>query len=514
MRLVTIFENVCDRLRSLFAHAGAALLVPVILLVWRLILESPADPDLFARIGMGRLVEKLGAVPLQDPFAFTAKLPIWIDHEWFSGVIFYEIVSRFGDAGLVLLKLMAAVWTCLLLTRASLLYTPHALGRTLWVSICALDASFLWVSTIRCQIFTYFFIAITYYGFVQYRVNSIGRYLLLIPLTSVALVNMHGGYALQVVALWLLSAASLVQGKRWKLLAVVAMLSSLAPALTPYGFETFSNYLVHAVTMERASIPEWAPLYRDIVPFVRTLLIVVPLLTGIVLALRNRHRDLTALVLLGFSFYCGFSHVRFVGFAMLTALVFGPAYFGRTLELLRDKLGSRLMRVERSFAAVSAFLLSVMVVQIVEAATRTESWRLNVREYPVQALEWLRNSGGSGKLLVDFNNGSFALWRLYPRFLISMDGRYEEVYTNQSLQEVAAALSPHTPEGLKALQKIAPTHILFQESPLARKAQASLSPEWRQVYHDEKYSIYTTDLTQPAAKLPTVTEPDLWAPLF
>jgi hypothetical protein len=514
MRFVAKFENVCDRLRGFFSSSGAILTISLVLIVWRLVHESPADPDLFARVGMGRLVASLGAVPLDDPFAFTEKLPMWIDHEWLSGVVFYQLVSHGGDAALILFKLFIAAWTCLLVVRASLLYAPRTAGHALWVAVCILEASFLWGSTLRCQVFTYFFIALTYYGFAQYRVNSIGRYLALIPIASVALVNMHGGYALEMMTLCLLTAGSFIQGKRWKLLAQVSMVSILAPAFTPYGFEAFVRYLGHALTMERPTITEWLPLYRDTAALVRIVLIALPLLAGVGITLRRKERDLTALLLLSFSFYCGFTHIRFLGFAMLTAIVFGAQYFDTVVKRARETLGSRMVMIERSFALVGAVMMGLMIVHTAVATSRLETWRLSVRNYPVNALEWLRNSGGSGRLLVDFNHGSFALWRLYPRFLISMDGRYEEVYTDQSVQEAAAALLSHTPEGLAALQKIAPTHILFQDYPLSRKARASLPPEWREVYRDEQYSIYTTNVSPPSADIPTAATSDLWRPLF
>ncbi len=508
------FERKCDRLRQLFSVPAAVLFVPIVVIVWRLIGKSPADPDLFARVGMGRLVEKFGGVTLHDPFAFTEKLPMWIDHEWLSGVVFYHTVSSLGDAGLVFLKLVVAVWTCLLLIRASLLYTPQASARLVWTGICILEASFLWVSTLRCQVFTYFFLALTYYAFVQYRVNAVSRYLVLIPFVSVVLVNMHGGYALELLVLWILTSSSLLQGRRWKLLAVVAALSSFAPAVTPYGFQTFTHYLVHALTMERSHITEWFALYRDPIPFVRTSLITIPLLAGVLITLRKREVDLTALGLLCFSFYCGFKHVRFVGFAMLTATVFGVPYFGRTVELMRARLRSRMLMLERSFALVSAVLVVGMIVQIVSASVQPKSWRLDTRSYPVKALEWLRTSGATGKLLVDFNNGSFALWRLYPRFLISMDGRYEEVYTNQAVADVAAAFSPNTAEGRAALYKLAPTHILYSVSGLSQQQKSALPSEWHEVYRDELYVVYSILADHPTPSTPAQTVDNLWKPLF
>ncbi len=506
----TSFELGCDRLRSFFAQPLVVLWVIGVVLVWKLALSSPADPDLFARVGMGRLVHTLGSVPLQDPFAFTAKLPEWIDHEWLSGVVFYQIAATWGDCGLILLKLVLAIWTAILIVRASRIYWPHVSGRVVWATVCLLEASHLWASTVRCQIFTYFIIALIYYGFVEYRVYGVRRYIALVPCALVALVNMHGGYALTVLLLWLLAGCSFIERKSWQALAVVAAVSMLAPLATPYGFEKFVTYLVHALSMKRPSITEWEPLYHDIGSFIRVAVIAGIIGLGIVLRVRQREWHLTALAVLGFSLYCGVSHIRFVGFAMLTAVVFGAGFFGSVIEAVFERLPRRSALFARMLSLVGLVTLVVMALQVSIAATRKDTWRLDTSSYPVAAFEWLRNSGSSGKLLVDFNNGSFALWRLYPKFLVSIDGRYEEVYTDETFREAGLALRADTPEGSAALKKISPTHILLGRSSDSAATIAALSTEWREVYGDERYSILTTGESGVAMPTPTAKSVDLW----
>jgi hypothetical protein len=511
--IVSKFEGLCDLLRVLFARTSTALVVPVLLLMWRLVLSSQADPDLFARVSMGRLVEKLRSVPLHDPFAFTAKLPMWIDHEWFSGVVFYQIASQWGDAGLIVLKLLISGWTAVLLVRASILYSPRASGRVLWAAICILEASYLWGSTIRCQVFTYFTLALIYYGLAQYRALRVRRYLALIPLASLALVNMHGGYALSLIVLSLMTLCAIIEGKPWRLLFVVTSLSALAPLATPYGFRDFVGYLIRALSMERPTITEWAPLSSDVGGCARVALIVVPLLVGILMAARRSKLDLTALVLLGFSFYCGVSHIRFIGFAMLTAVVFGASYVGDAIELLRRTFGVRTSTIERVSAFACALVVVTMGAQCFIALVQPRTWRLDTSGYPLAAVEWLRESGAAGRLLVDFNNGSLAQWRLYPRFLVSMDGRYEEVYTNETVELVSQAFLPHTSEGAAALRQISPTHILFGVSNEASAAQAALATEWREIYRDERAAIFT-NVESPKAITGAPARFDLWSPMF
>jgi hypothetical protein len=508
------FEKVVDALHELFSRPAAALLVASLILVWRLILSAPADPDLFARVGMGRLVAQLGYVPLQDPFAFTAKLPMWIDHEWLSGVVFYQIARQWGDAGLITLKLIMSAWTAALLVRASMHYSPNVSGRVFWASVCILEASYLWVSTVRCQVFTYFVIALIYYGFVQYRVYRVKRYLLLVPIALIALVNMHGGYALSVVVLWILTMCSVIERKPWRTLMAVSSISLLAPILTPYGFETFVRYLVHALSMPRPAIPEWAPIYRTPSLLVRVIIVMAPVAVGALILGRRRIWDITALSIVAFALYCGISHERFVGFAAITALVFGVRFFSQTVEYLRDVSARRMLVVERAGSLVGAVVVSVALVQSVVAVFLPQTWRLDTKVYPEAALEWLRNSGARGRLLVDFNNGSYAGWRLYPQFLVSLDGRYEEVYSDEAVRDVPLAFAAHTPDGRAALERIAPTHILFINSNEATDAKAALSPKWRQVYQDSRYTIVTLLENHPEPVNSEEKPYELWSSMF
>lgn len=508
------FETICDKLRLIFSRPSMLLLVPVILVLWRLVLQSSADPDLFARVALGRLVEKFGGVLLHDPFSFTEKLPLWIDHEWLSGVIFHYIGTLWGDQGLLILKLLVAVWTCLLSARASEIYAPQAAGRLFFISVCLLEASFIWMSTVRCQIFTYFIISFTYFAFAHYRVNRVYRYLLLIPPACIGLVNMHGGYALEILVLWCLTTASIVGGKSWKILAAVSVSSSVAPVFSPYGFRSFVSYLLHAITMDRPNITEWYALYRFPEPFIHSSLIATLLLLGVMLEGRRKSWNLAAILCLSFSFYCGFAHFRFVGFAMLTAVVFGPTYFGNVLEAARSNLRSWMLMMERSLALVCTGLLTVMFAQIIYAASRRDTWHLNVDTYPVKAIEMLRNSGATGKLLVDFNVGSFALWYLYPRFQVSLDGRYEAVYTNQTVEDVSAAFSPNTPQGLAALRKIAPTHILFHAAYISEEIRAALPSPWREIYRDDQSVVYATTDLPSRPETPSSLNSHQWNPLF
>ena len=516
MPCVFSFEKTCDRLTGILRAPWALFSIPVLVIIWRLILSSPADPDLFARVGMGRLVEKLGAVPLQDPFAFTEKLPMWIDHEWLSGVVFYQIGSYLGDFGLIFLKLALAAWTCVLVVRASQLYAPRSPGQLVWLTICLLDASFLWGSTIRAQVFTYLFLAIMYLGYVEYQVKGRIRYLLLMPIISVAWINMHGGYALGMLTLGILTCISYLERRPWKMLFATTILCSVALFTTPYGFKVFSQYLLHALTMQRPTISEWAPLWSDKDSFLISTALLGSILLGLISRKQTGPRFIGGLAVILFSAYCGYRHIRFSGFFSITAAVFGAGYFGSALDTIKSALGNRSLVMERSLSLAVSIMVTLCGASVANALIKPSSWRLYYSSYPTQALQWLRASGISGpqRLLVDFNNGSFALWRLHPNFLISMDGRYEEVYPDDTVRDASNALLPNTPEGRDALKIINPTHILWRTTADLEQLKSSLPSEWYEIYRDSEYTIVTRTPDHPKPAMPPAQMITIWDPMF
>jgi hypothetical protein len=127
----------------------------------------------------------------------------------------------------------------------------------------------------------------------------------------------------------------------------------------------------------------------------------------------------------------------------------------------------------------------------------------------------MRSHNLQGRLLVDFNNGSFALWCLYPRFKVSMDGRYEETYLPETDQLNAEAFTFGSPEGRRALEILQPTHILVRDTPTDSSSPAeALGDPWRVLYSDTTFTVLgRSDI--PAAEERAANETDdIWQPLF
>ncbi len=462
---------------------------------------------------MGRLVIANNHVPLTDPFAFTPTLPKWIDHEWLSGLIFYVFSQGLGDAGLVLLKLLLMVITvsCIVaLFFQSGSSTPSA---SLWLVLCLLHSSAAWASTIRCQAFTYLFLPLLYLIVQDYRISGRRLFLSLSPILAIAWVNMHGGYTLGVITLIALTFTS----QRGRLLPAVVLGGwCLAPAFTPYGFAVFSKYLVHALHMERPSITEWFPLWSDPSTLAATISLVLPVIIGTFVF--QGPRDLFSLSMIALSGYCAIQHIRFVPFLMLTVAAFGKPYFQAGLGAVGLHLGRLPLKLSRATALGLVLVACTLGASATGKLVSGTAFRFSYTSTPFAAIEWLRASALTGNLLVDFNNGSLALWRLYPRFKISVDGRYEEAYPEQTLLDTQRAFLPDTPEGAKALARLNPNFILLPKQLAPAGFSNTFKAPWRVIYQDSVAAILTRqnlDMAPTTVLHDEATGPqDPWGPLF
>ena len=119
-------------------------------------------------------------------------------------------------------------------------------------------------------------------------------------------------------------------------------------------------------------------------------------------------------------------------------------------------------------------------------------------------MNWLWSSGYEGKLLVNFNEGSFALWRLFPRFRVSVDGRFEEVYEENVVEQTHCALSSKCSRQKNAIEFINPDVILSEKSQFALNASLA----YKRVYADERHEVFVRVGLEPVNGPGEIT--DLW----
>lgn len=454
------------------------------------------DPDLFWHLANGRLIFSSHAIPRTDPFSFTMYGKEWICHEWLSDVAMYIVYDWFGPAVLAIAG-GAVVAASFGLVAARCPTSPFI------AAFCTLLAAFasapLWGT--RPQMISLLLASLT-----LYIAEGRGPLWILVPLGALW-ANLHGGFFLGtvIVGVFAVGAAIDVLRKKdraggWKavtapVLATIGMAAS--PLLSPYGirllvypFETLFSPAM------REYIIEWFSPDFHKVAFQPLALLLLALMAS--LALSKKRPSSTHLLLLLGTTYAALSSGRHVPlFAIVAAPVLsgqlanlGPRRRAGTSDASADGSARKLLARRPSTPFGVTFALLVAAVLVVSFV-----WRLRpvvsadqtdqAVHSPIRALQFMQNAGLGGNLFNKYSWGGYLIWH---GELVFIDGR-ADVYGDEFLRQYM-----HIYRGL-----VSPDSV-FQQYDIARvliepgSALATLlegSPDWSEVYRDEKAIVFT-----------------------
>jgi hypothetical protein len=459
--------------------------------------RTTADPDLWGYLAFGRRFWETGAFPYKDVFSYVDTLPLWVYHEWLTGVLFYPLYQALGGAGLQLLKYAMG-----LAIVAMVYLTARERGASLLSAALVLFLIQLFpvigFSPVRAQVFTYCFFVTTVYLLERARIKQRwGALWILVPL-QVLWCNLHGGF---IAGLGLLGLYALGEGLSrrpfWPYLRVM-LAAGLVTLVNPYGWE-YWHYLGAAVSMPRPEISEWSSLwgaYRksQIGNSEVAYILFIVSFAGF-LAVRSRWRELAPILTLGLVFYLGLKHLRHLTFFLLLVGAYMPALLTRCLESLvwsRTSRSPRLWPVMAVLLALTALLtickfLSKHPLHL-ETSQPPEAGSLPGQYYPVGAVAYLEAHRLSGNLLTEFGWGEYLIWTLYPRCRVALDGRYETVYPPRVAQNFFNFIHQKG-NSRQFLDDYPPDLILLAPRSKACALISSL-PGWRQVYADTGSALF------------------------
>jgi hypothetical protein len=477
------------------------------------------DPDLWGRLAMGAVLFQNRHFPYHDLFSYTAPHALWVDHEWLTGVAFYQILTQFGEAGFMVFKYLMMLGIFALLFRLhrkayriSALYAFYAL-------ILVVDAYSVGLyATVRSHIFSFLFFFIELYLLERVRLGQKSRQCLwlLLPL-GVIWGNLHGGYAMGILLLGCYGLGEAIQHRNlrsglfhWMLAGLSFLLLGF---LNPYG-PAYWAFLLHAWTLDRSKIGEWSPLRFDVWLFVPAQLLfllgtLMPLLRW---QFRNHedtqtfNRLLTPTLVLFWTIIMMLRAVRMQPFVAFVAVAYLPLFLDPVFmqRILPLRIKNFFQQQASAFcntlpALVMVLSLGMVIymhnsVNLLKANLFDEMGRGEaiVTRYPLGAVDYLKHSPYHGNLLVHFGLGEFVLWRLYPQFKVSMDGRYEEVYDQATfLQNHKCYNKRNWLENQASLPFInqGQADFLLMQTELPVNSLLIRSPLWQVLYADGYFTV-------------------------
>jgi len=461
--------------------------------------RSLADYDLWGYLSFGRVFWEDGFFPYKDVFAYTPAKPLWVYHEWLTGVVFFGLIKCLGPAGLQLLRYILAILTIYLIYSIAV-----KRGGSIFYALIILIPSMLLISfgyvPVRAQIFTFFFFILTLYILESSKETGDGTILGWLPLIQIVWCNFHGGF---VAGLGLIFLYALGEGLERKKIAVSyikwGIIASFATLINPYGVK-YWTYTIQAISMPRPEITEWYSVATalkfnvHIYPVFLFLIMSLMILFGLIV---RRKKNITELLVIAVVIYLGSAHIRH---GVLLGLVFGaymPVYLSEYAAAHEWNVKRRsFMRLHRFLPVFFSVLLisTYFYFYPVKQITFIPGFRFVVSSdhYPTNAIRWMKTNNIKGNILPHFEWGEYLIWSCYPDCLVAMDGRYETVYKENVHKEyfdflygrdkwdVFLAKYPHDIVLLRAGTK---THALMLNE-----------KDWHIVYYDPISVVFMKNL--------------------
>jgi hypothetical protein len=452
-----------------------------------------SDPDVWWHLRTGELIIQNHHVFHSDPYSFTRAGRPWINHEWLSEVLMYGVYRLAGWAGLILCFagiIAITLWLVYIRCPAR----PYVAGIfTVWGAAASAP---IW--GVRPQMFT-LLLASIFLFLLERSDKHPGILWWTVPLTLLW-VNLHGGYfvGIGLIILFLAGTALEVsfgfqpQSPAFPLLRNSALTALACLAVVPlnpngirmywYPFETVGSSAIQNY------IDEWlSPNFHQAKEFPFLCMLLVTLLA---LGLSSQRLRVREILLLLATTGLALRSVRHIPIYVLVAVPVlsratrswwqehGAASLGLSTA---SSPGFRRMLVNATILAIFVAFTVARVRTVLSHQTETEA-----ENFPMAAVSFLAAHRPPGPILNNYNWGGYLIGKLYPDYLVFIDGR-TDLYGDSFMNDFYATY--HLTKSWKdPIQKWhIRTIILPPDAPLMTALRGEGG--WKQIYADSQALI-------------------------
>jgi hypothetical protein len=344
-------------------------------------------------------------------------------------------------------------------------------------------------STIRAQAYSFFLAAVLLLLLELDKNGSRGwiiPWLVVFPIW----VNVHAGFVVGIAFVALHAIEQVLRGNRWRHLLWPLLVMPVEVLINPNGTDYF-GYLRRGLFMQRPYSPEWNSfLTLGNAPRFAFLLAVVGAVYGLV---RVRWNSASGALILFATALEAALHRKMLPFFAVAWLCYVPGYLQPT------KAGKWWLGFSTRWPRFLSVAWGAFAIVGLIAALRSKPWELVVPQplYPVGAVQYLGGQKFSGNLMVPFRLGAYVSWKLYPAVKVSLDSRYEVAYPDPVVKGVFDFYGAGP--GWRSTLMDSRTDAVLVPVDAAVRTELRTT-EWRPVYVDQQFEIYTRPgLFLPAA---------------
>ncbi len=449
-----------------------------------------ADPDLWGHVLFGKEIITSGSIPVVDPYSYTAYGHGWINHEWVSEVLMWLVFNTFGSPGLLIGKMLIGIIVISIISvicfDRKVSYLSYGIVGV--ASVFIISPGFMirpHLMTLLCT--TLFFMVIYFY------IEKKKKILWLLPLIMIFWVNSHGGFIIGagiLPVIFILEYIDCHLKKKDKIhlrgFIIWTIITEAAVLVNPYGYNLVI-FIYETITLPR-SISEWEPVTLFDFSYLRLKIFsLCVILAFFFKPHKNRYWEMGIIL---FSLIFAFIHQRHTPiFAIFAApfLIEKSSMIERTFNI-SQKGPSVFSRATLSLSLVFiiGFQLAVTVDKHIKAKFNII---VNPEAYPVFALQFLKDNNIKGNLLVPFDWGEYAIWKLFPDNRVSIDGRFDTVYPVDVINDHFNGAGME--DAWHALINKYPTDIILaNKNPFSQRMITQPLDEWIYIYSDNISIIF------------------------
>ncbi|MBQ9246384.1 hypothetical protein IJ182_08980 [bacterium] len=407
------------------------------------------DNDIWARLIVGAHIVENFSILKNDFLSYTPTHP-WYDHEWGASIFIYSALKYFGDSGLILLKGILSAITIFICYKTVEIREPKNSNayNLLYFVIMYLAMQNSIGNVVRCLMFTCVFFSLFLYILEKTRHTGNKKLLILLPVIMVFWSNIHGGCISGLGLIAIYCFGEFLNKKSFKEYIYTGFGTIVALFINPYGFE-YVKFLFYAATMDRSTIAEWLSSFHPkfVYSYLKykfylifmTLILFIDIIKQ---KINYEKADKTKILLYIVMAYLSITHVRHQLFFVITAGVFlydeFYGLFNTFIYKIRKFLKIENPELINNFCMVKDIIIYaiILLITLPPLLTKEKTIRITETAYPRYAIEFIKINNITGNLFINFDWGSYAAYKLYPNNLIVMDGRYEEVYNPNLLDEL------------------------------------------------------------------------------
>jgi hypothetical protein len=417
--------------------------------------ENTADPDLWAHVMFGQHFLQTGELMKTDPYSWTANGHEWINHEVVAEIALGLAHRWLGGTGLLLLKMAVGLLTFGIALSIAMRDMTRPVRTLAWAfgALAVVEISFGFAA--RPQIFSALALALQFWITQEIIQRGRWQWALALPPLFALWINTHGGVLAGVLLLFVSAGALTLQLflkksgpvaiRPWLaaegspriaiVLWLAALTSAAAMLLNPWGAGLI-KWLVESVLWLRPEIDEWnaAKLNWDHGAFY-----FCGFLSAVAFLFSRQSRSLWKIGVTAALFLMAFRSVRHTPLFCIAALAFVPPHLADVVGRFRSHF-QRLEKIGENPGAQKMFTVILMFASAgILTGTFTlhkdHAWTMEVprQQYPVSAVQFIREYELRGNLLVFFDWGEMCLWEL-PDSPVSLDGRLDTCYPREVIK--------------------------------------------------------------------------------